>query len=179
MDLPRVNQSPLMSLKHGHVHAKHAAALRATEPGCVPHHIDNVDPQRRLMRVDARSQMVERWRSMLIHRLVLSGQVSRQGSDCDSMRHSAGTAGKDQVCGGNKLFDAQTEGVHGEALLKECAAGINRRHPRVRNAAKESDGPVRSTQRLPQRTESGKNRATSSCASHANSPDGEPVVPCK
>jgi len=93
MDLPRVNQSPLMSLKHGHVHAKHAAALRATEPGCVPHHIDNVDPQRRLMRVDARSQMVERWRSMLIHRLVLSGQVSRQGSDCDSMRHSAGTAG--------------------------------------------------------------------------------------
>ena len=56
-------------------------------------------PNARLMRVDARSQMVERWRSMLIHRLVLSGEASRQGSDCDSMRHSAGTAGKDQVCG--------------------------------------------------------------------------------
>src|SRR6476660_1333077 len=110
MDLPRVNQSPLMSLKHGHVHAKHAAALRATEPGCVPHHIDNVDAQRRLMRGDARSQMVERWSTMLINRLGLSGQGGGQGWDCASMRHSAGTAGKDEVCGGTSFLMLKQRG---------------------------------------------------------------------
>ena len=88
-----------MGLKHGYVHTKHAAALGATETGRVPHDVDDVDPQRRLMRADARRQMLERRRSMLTHRLVLPGQVGRQVSDRDSMRHSAGTTGKDEVCG--------------------------------------------------------------------------------
>jgi hypothetical protein len=57
----------------------------------------------------------------------------------------------------DESLQTQAQGMHREALLEECAAGVSDRHQRVASAATQITGQGRSERRRPLCTGSRKN----------------------
>ncbi|MBA2251598.1 MAG: hypothetical protein H0W13_02660 [Nitrospirales bacterium] len=75
-------------LRHGYL--KHSAAFRTPNTGGIPHHIHYANPQGGPMCLDTSREMLERGLLVMVHRLILTGQMSRQRLKREPMRQIAG-----------------------------------------------------------------------------------------
>jgi hypothetical protein len=70
-----------------------------------PHHIHNANPQSGPMCLDASSEMLERGMLLIVHRLILTGQMSRQGLKREPMRQIAGATGQNEMLWWDESFN--------------------------------------------------------------------------
>jgi hypothetical protein len=75
-----------VGFKLRYVQLEHPAAFGAADSGGIPHHVHRENPQGGPMRFKAGSQMLECGLRVMIHRLILPGQMSSQRLDRKAMR---------------------------------------------------------------------------------------------
>jgi hypothetical protein len=164
-------------LRHGYL--KHSAAFCTPDTGGIPHHIHHANPQGGPMCLHTGSEMLKRGMFLMVHRLILTGQMSRQRLKREPMRQIAGATGQNEMLWRDESFKTQAQGMHRETLLEKRTTGVDDRHQRSASPARQSSGLGRSAHRRPPRTESHKNRGAFSGVVRTNVPDGEPAAPCR
>ena len=80
------------------------------------------------MCLDTSRQMFEPGMFMRVHRLILTGQMSRQRLKREAMRQMAGATGQNEMLRCDESLQTQAQGMHREALLEKRAAGMDDRH---------------------------------------------------
>lgn len=167
----------LMGFKLRHGDLKYSAAFRTPDTGGIPHHIHHVNPQGGPMCLDTSRKMLQPGVLVLLHRLILAGQMSRQRLKREPMRQMAGATGQNEMLWRDESFDTQAQGMHREALLEKRAAGVDDRHQRSASPARPPSGLRQSVHRHPPHTESHTSRGAFSGVVGLNVPDGEPAAP--
>ena len=89
----------LMRFKFRHGYLKHSSAFRTSNTGGIPHHIHHANAEGCPMCLDTSRQMFEPGMFMRVHRLILTGQMSRQRLKREAMRQMAGATGQNEMMG--------------------------------------------------------------------------------
>jgi hypothetical protein len=78
MNSRHAGPSSLMGFKLRHSQFKHSAAFRTPDTGGISHHVHQGNPQGGPMRLNTSHEILERGTLLMLHRLILPGQMSRQ-----------------------------------------------------------------------------------------------------